>query len=254
MDIETSPIISAVDAEPCSDYADYISPIDLELRPTELICLLGDHAAVNTDYMRLLAGVDEPCAGEVVLFGHESSQLDEQQRRELRLQIGFIAKGGPLLSVLSGIENLKLPARYHHKGSDADIEQRAQRLLTALEYKADHQVIPAYMTALQRRHLAIARALMLEPEALFIDNPFIGLDYFSRQMIAEYLLSLSKQSGLCVVTSQAGIKFTREHADRIVFIGKHEKLIFNDWASFNTSQHVDVIEYLKQETEASQGI
>ena len=237
-------VIQAESARPCFAGEQPLPTLNCLITPANQICMVGDHIPIMTCYLRMLAGVDKPCAGEVTLLGQRSSVMDADQRRALRLQIAFVARGGPLLSVLSGINNVKLPAQYHELGSGEEIEQRTRELIAELEYLADHDVLPAYMTGLQRRHLAIARALMLQPQMLFVDDPFEGLDRYARGMISTYLDFLVQEKGLAVVTSNANLAFVKENADMIIYCGREGMLPFDGWESFVGSHNSDVVDFL----------
>jgi phospholipid/cholesterol/gamma-HCH transport system ATP-binding protein len=197
--------------------------------------------------MRMLAGIEPPRLGRVILYGDDSNNLDERQRRILRLKIGFVDVDTHLLSVLSGYDNLKLPAQYHGVGSHDEIEERADRLIADIVYDADHDVIPAYMTGLQKRHLVIARALMLEPSVLFIDNPLAGLDHFARRLIIDYMTKTIKEKGITVVLGNTDMIFTSEYADKIIFIGLRQTLTFDDWEGLIGSNNKDIVRFLERE-------
>lgn len=237
-------VIQAESARPCFEGEQPLPPLNCLITPANQICMVGDHIPIMTCYLRMLAGVDAPCSGEVSLPGGDSSTMDAEQRRHLRQLVAFVARGGPLLSVLNGINNVKLPAQYHGLGSAADIEQRTRELIAELEYLADHDVLPAYMTGLQRRHLAIARALILEPKVLFVDDPFEGLDRYARGMIGTYLDFLVQEKGLAVVTSNANLTFVKENADMIIYCGREGMLPFDGWESFVGSHNGDVVDFL----------
>ncbi|MFC1862820.1 ATP-binding cassette domain-containing protein [Thermodesulfobacteriota bacterium] len=237
--------ITAENAEPSS--ASPASPLSCKIKASTLTCIVGENHPLNISFMRMLAGLDKPRLGRVLLFGENLNEMDEQLRRDLRLKIGFVDVEAHLLSVLSGYDNLKMPAHYHGVGSHEEIEERAERLIADIDYDANHDVIPAYMTGLQKRHLTIARALMLKPSVLFLDNPLDGLDHFARQLITGYLIKVLKQRGMAIVTCNTDIIFVNENADKIIFIGMEKTLTFDNWEGFTSSKNNDVIKFLGRE-------
>jgi ABC-type transporter Mla maintaining outer membrane lipid asymmetry ATPase subunit MlaF len=237
-------MIQAERAQPCFEEEQLLPPLSCMITPANQICMVGDHIPIMTCYLHMLAGVDVPCAGEVSFPDRDAGTMDAEQCRHLRRQVAFVARGGPLLSVLNGIDNIKLPAQYHGLGSSAEIDHRVFELIAELEYQADHTVLPAYMTGLQRRHLAIARALILEPKVLFVDDPFAGLDRYARGMIGVYLDFLVKERGLALVTSNANLAFVQENADMIIYCGRKGMLVFDDWESFVGSHNGEVVDFL----------
>ena len=221
--------------------------LEFQLRPEIQVCMVGNHVPIMGSYLRMLAAVEAPCAGEVTVLGQRSSIMDTEQRRALRLEIAFVAREAPLLSVFNGINNVKIPAQYHAVGTAEEIEQRAHELIDELEYQADHGVLPAYMTGLQARHLAIVRALMLQPQVLFIDDPFIGLDNFAREKLGPYLDFLVKKRRVSIITSNADMLFIKEYADMVIHCGREKVLTFEGWDSFISSDDEEVVGFVTRE-------
>ncbi len=239
-------LIRAQSARPVSEQTPDRSPaLSCELGASTLTCLLGTHRARLTAHLRLFAGLDAPAAGRVELFGIDSTDLGEQQRRALPKRIGFVPASSPLISALSGFDNLALPARYHGLGSEREIASRAEALLASIDYPADHRHLPAYMRPLQRRHLTIARAMMLDPEVLLVDDPFWALDETSRRLIGQFLVSLVRDRGMTLAMTSWDMAFTAAHATQILFIGDERVIRFERWEHFRDSGDADVKHYLE---------
>ena len=221
-------LISTNNAQPHSGEDQLFPPISCEIKSGQLICLMGLRHSNMLPYLRLFAGIDPPEFGEVWFLGKHYSDLSVVEKRQLHLQLGFILSGSPLLSVLSGTENLKLAARYHQLGNETQIEEKAKDILAELPYPmADY-------------HLMIARHLILDPKALFIDSPFEGLDYRDKDAIAGYLVHIVKDKNITVVTCNVDLFFANQFADQIIFCDYRETLAFNNWQTFYQSTQANI--------------
>ena len=193
---------------------------------------MGLNHSILLPYMQTLAGINPPLEGRCIVMGNDSHHISQQECQLLRQKVGFVLQGGALLSVLNGIENLKLAARYHQIGDEKKIQQKALLLLSEIPHEADNNILPAYMTELQRRLLAITRALMLDPQLLFVDSPFDGLGHHDRTIIARYLSDIGKNRNITLVIGSDDLYFTHSLADQIIFCDNDEALVFDSWKNF----------------------
>lgn len=240
-------LIRCLQAVPCTGDDGYPAPaLDCTIAPATLTCLIGPMRRDNSHYMRMLGGVDPACSGQIRFFGEDGAMLSHTQRRLLHRRCGYVSSGAPLLSILNGIDNVKLPALYHRLATPEEVDERAGELLAALDYEADHAVLPAYMTQLQRRHLMLARALILNPEVLFIEAPFYDVDDYSVGLLQEYLLRLVKR-GLAIVISSDHLDYVRRYADQIIFIGRNRTYTLSDWDALLTSSDSEIRHYLDRQ-------
>lgn len=223
--------------------------VSLDILPDTLYCMLGRRRN-RTPCFRLLGGVEPPRSGVLRLLEHDALSLNRAQWLALRRRIGFVARTAPLLSVLNGWRNVMLPALYHRVGTPDEIEARASALVECMDYGADHAVLPAYMSYLQRQHLAIARALILEPEVLFISDPFNGLEPEERALMRTYLAGPASDKQRALVVTTNDLSFVSEYAERIVFAEAQELRVFESWSDFCASERPAIQEFLSLERKA----
>lgn len=201
-----------------------LTPISLAIEAGTVVGVSGEHRPNQEAYLRMIAGID-PVADGVV------DHVDPSGGGSLYGMVGFVTWRVPLVAVFDGVTNVTLPTLYHRRETAAVVEERARRLLGAIDYQADHRVLPAFMTPLQRMHLLIARALMLQPAVLCLEEPFFGLDPWARDRMAEYLNTL-KASGLALVIVTRDLDFLSRHADHLLFVDQSGARPFADWPSF----------------------
>ena len=216
-------LISAKNAIPQSERQYCFPPLTYDIHKAQLICFLGTRFSILNCYLQMLAGLIEPVSGDVVHFVAESKHFP---------CMAYLSYNSTLLSVLNGLENVKLPALYHQLYAKNEIDRRVDALLAEMDYGADHTMLPAFMSMLQKRHLLIARAIMLEPKVLFIENPFSALELAEAAILGDYLATLVKNKQMTVITSNAHLDFVEHYAQQIVYAAEPEFHFFNQWDCF----------------------
>lgn len=224
-----SVLIRAKAAIPIAPPQQVFLPLTYDIQAGKLICFLGPRFSILNTYLQLLAGLTEPAEGEIQYF-IESQPIDFPH-------IAYLNYNSTLLSVLNGIENVRLPALYHQLGSEKKIGQKVTELLNEINYGADHTLLPSFMSNLQKRHLLIARALMLNPQILFIENPFDGLELAEATILGDYLATLVQNKKMTVITSNAHLAFVEHHSQQIIYAAEQAFHFFTEWAHFLKYKH-----------------
>jgi lipooligosaccharide transport system ATP-binding protein len=170
--------------------------IDLELRPGECFGLLGPNGAGKTTTLRMLLGLTHPDAGEITLLGHPVPRA----AREGRIRVGVVPQIDNLDPDFTVRENLIVYGRYFGL-REAEVAARAPRLLefAALESRADSKI--QELSGGMKRRLVLARALVNDPDLLFLDEPTTGLDPQARHLMWEKLRVLLRQGKTILLTT-----------------------------------------------------
>lgn len=244
MAMRDTALIEAVALEPwVSDGILALPKLNYRIVPQGTTCIIGNQSHVLRAYLRSLGGVDSPRSGELFLFGERLSAIKRPQWRNLRRQIGFVTRRAPLLSVLSGLENVLFPALYHKLYSRTEAEQRARSLIAQLHCHADLALLPAFLTPLEKTQLAIARTAILEPAVMFLEEPFHELDIRDYEEINEFLRAWALHHAL--VISTRNLHFVRHHSDKIIFAGARGIHYFDSWQDLSESTADEVQSYLR---------
>lgn len=219
----------------------------LELRLTGgLVVLLGPEQARLDAWLRALAGVAPLSAGTLHLLGRPLHGAGAHNWQQLRRHVGLVSPQAPLLSIMSGLRNVMLPALYHRLAPEREVEQRAQTLLDEIAYDADHGLLPAYMSELQRRHLLIARALILEPRMLLLEQPLAGLDVSAADRLRDYIVGKVRLRVELLLVASNDAQLARQ-ADLVLFANRHSVHLFDDWGALLASTEAEVSHFLQQE-------
>jgi len=163
-----------------------IEGMDWTVAAGEFWVVAGQQQSGKSDFLMLTAGLMAPLAGGYKLFGSETQNFGEAELAE-RLRVGFVFEGGQLFNQLTIAENIALPMRYHKDLTPDAAAAEVKSLLDLMELAPLADVTPANVAANWRQRAALARALILKPEILLLDNPLAGLGARHRQWWLRFL-------------------------------------------------------------------
>lgn len=171
--------------------------LDLDLSKGDSLAIVGSSGSGKSTLLGLLAGLDLPSAGAVLLAGNNLSELDEDQRARLRAEhVGFVFQSFQLLDSLNALENVMLPLELE---GHADARQRARALLERVGLGQRLTHYPRQLSGGEQQRVAIARAFAAEPDVLFADEPTGNLDSHTGERISDLLFELNKERGTTLV-------------------------------------------------------
>ncbi len=207
----------------CKTYKDgkinleVLKGIDLEVRKGEALCIIGPSGAGKSTLLHILGGLDEPSKGKVSFEGKELYHILEKERAKIRnKKIGFLFQFYHLLPEFNALENVILPALIDGI-SFSQIKEKAKRLLrvVGLQMRMNHK--PAQLSGGEQQRLAIARALINNPDIIFCDEPTGNLDSQCGEQIVNLLRNLNceQDKTLVIVSHEAKIA---KMANRIIHI------------------------------------
>jgi putative ABC transport system ATP-binding protein len=174
-----------------------LKKIDLEIKEGESVAIVGASGSGKSTLLGLLAGLDINTSGEIYLYEHAFSEMDEEQRALLRGQyVGFIFQSFHLLPSLQAIENVMLPAEL--KGDKA-ARQKAEALLAKVGLSERLTHYPNQLSGGEQQRVAIARAFASSPKILFADEPTGNLDEGNGKLIIDQLFELNHSQGTTLV-------------------------------------------------------
>jgi phospholipid/cholesterol/gamma-HCH transport system ATP-binding protein len=199
--------------------------LDLDVRRGEILGIIGPSGCGKSVLLRAITGLKELSAGSVEVFGEELDRLDPEERRELERRWGVMFQDGALFSNLTVRENVMVPMKEHTDIGPqlarelADMKIRLSRLegLAAAKYPSD-------LSGGMRKRAALARALALDPELLFLDEPTAGLDPITAAAFDELVKDLQRALGLTVFLVTHDVDTLHAICDRIAVLGDKKVL------------------------------
>ena len=171
--------------------------VSFSVQPGEFVAITGPSGSGKTTLLGLLAGLDTPSGGRVILDGAEMSSMSEDDRARIRsAKVGFVFQSFQLISTLTAAENVQVPLELR---GESGAERRAADLLerVGLGERATH--FPAQLSGGEQQRVAIARAFSNQPSILFADEPTGNLDAASGERVVALLEELNHESGSTVV-------------------------------------------------------
>jgi putative ABC transport system ATP-binding protein len=173
--------------------------VSIAIRPGEIAVLLGRSGSGKSTLLNLIAGIDRPTSGRVLVGGTDLTALDEQRRTLFRRRhIGFVFQFFNLIPLLTVEENLTLPLDLNGR-ADAKGVERARALLERVGLAGRGRSYPERLSGGEQQRLAIARALSHEPTLILADEPTGTLDAETAAGVLDLLDSLARESGTTVV-------------------------------------------------------
>ena len=218
--------------------------IGLEIRRGEIFALVGSSGCGKSTLLREIILLQRPAAGSIRVFGREVVGLDDEQALPLRRKWGVMFERGALFSSLTVSENVGLPLREHTRLSDGLIDELAaiKIALAGLPASAGAKY-PNELSGGMRKRAALARALALDPELLFLDEPTAGLDPLSASGFDELVLSLKELLGLTMMIVTHDLDLLWRVADRVAVLGEGHVLGVGTMEQLSGSDHPLVREY-----------
>ncbi len=225
--------------------------ISLALRKGTTLAVMGGSGSGKTVLLRVIDGLLSPDAGAVSLFGTRIDRLSEEQMLPLRRRAGFVFQGAALFDSLSVFENVAFPLREHTSLSLSEITERVHRLLALVGLPDTDALLPAELSGGMRKRVGIARALAMEPEVVFFDEPTAGLDPTNARLVAELIAEL--RTGVCdtaiVVTHD--IELADMVADQMAILYQGQFADKGTPAEIHRSANPDVRKFLAGELRGS---
>lgn len=193
--------------------------IDLAVRRGEIFAVIGGSGSGKSTLLREMILLHTPDEGSIRILGTELTDITPDTAMALRLRFGVLFQHGGLFGSMSVLANIGLPLREHRKQTDAQADALALKQLTAVGLEAEvGALMPSELSGGMLKRAALARALVLEPELLFLDEPTAGLDPQSAAGIDTLVLDLCAKTSLTVVMVTHDLDLLWQVADRVAVL------------------------------------
>jgi len=203
--------------------------LDLDVRRGEILGIVGGSGTGKSVLLRAIIGLIHPAAGEVRLFGEDFLNVQGARRQELERNIGVLFQNGALFSSLTITENVALPLIEHGGLARDDAEQLARTKL-ALAGLPPHagNLMPSELSGGMIKRAALARALALDPDLLFLDEPTAGLDPISAAAFDQLLLTLRDAFGFTVFLVTHDLDTLYTTCDRVAVLARKKVVVADE--------------------------
>jgi phospholipid/cholesterol/gamma-HCH transport system ATP-binding protein len=228
--------------------------ISFDVMRGETLVILGGSGSGKSTLLRTLVGLERPSSGEIWLKGKNIAAISNAEMDEIRKKIGMSFQGGALFGSMSVGENVALPLREHTKLENPTIEIILRLKLDQVGLAGFENYMPSQLSGGMKKRAAVARALAMDPEILFFDEPSAGLDPIIAAGVDELILDLKKAFHMTIIVVTHELASAFLIADRMVLIDKGNVVAIGTTQEMRASTHPRVRQFLDRvpEPEVSQ--
>jgi phospholipid/cholesterol/gamma-HCH transport system ATP-binding protein len=238
------PMISLRDLRVSYDGREILHGINFDVQRGETLVILGGSGSGKSTLLRTLVGLEIPSSGEVWIRGKNFVAISNAERDEIRKKLGMSFQGGALFGSMTVGQNVALPLLEHTKLEQPTVEIMVRLKLDQVGLSGFEDFLPSQLSGGMKKRAAVARALAMDPEILFFDEPSAGLDPIIAAGIDQLILELKKafRMTIIVVTHELASAFLI--ADRMVLINKGDLVASGTAEEMRNSKHPRVRQFL----------
>jgi phospholipid/cholesterol/gamma-HCH transport system ATP-binding protein len=200
--------------------------LDFDVRRGEIVSIVGGSGSGKTTLVRQILGLEAPTSGSILLFGEDTTSVDAKTAKLMRSRLGMLFQQGALFSSLSVFDNIAQPLRELGRVPRKLLHDFVMLKLEMVGLPCKHaSKMPAALSGGMIKRVGIARALALEPELLFLDEPTAGLDPQSSEEFVELIATLHRALGLTVVMVTHDLDTMAAMSTRVAVLADRKVLV-----------------------------
>jgi phospholipid/cholesterol/gamma-HCH transport system ATP-binding protein len=180
--------------------------------------IIGQSGSGKTVMLKSLLGIHTPESGQICFDGRIYSELEADEKRELRTEIGMVFQGSALFDSMTVAENVAFPLKMFTNDDKAKIEERVDFVLKRVNLIDAHKKLPSEISGGMQKRVAIARAIVNNPKYLFCDEPNSGLDPNTAILIDNLIKEITEEYNITTVINTHDMNSVMEIGERILFL------------------------------------
>lgn len=222
-DAKTIPAISVSDLRCGYDETVVLDKVDFTVAPGEVFFIIGGSGCGKSTLLRNLIGIHRPQNGSVDFFGQPFAHTDSDARRDMLKTFGVLYQSSALWSSFTLRENVSLPLEEYTTLNKREIEEIATLKLAQVGLTGFEDYYPSEISGGMKKRAGLARALALDPQIVFLDEPSAGLDPITSRKLDELVLQIRELFGTTLVVVSHELASIYSIADRVIMLDKTEK-------------------------------
>ena len=242
--LDSQVMISLRDVRVSYGEVEILHGITFDVKRGETMVILGGSGSGKSTLLRTLVGLEKPSSGEIWIKGKNIAAIPEAEMDEIRKKIGMSFQGGALFGSMTVGENVALPLREHTKLEDSTIEIMLRLKLEQVGLAGFEYYMPSQLSGGMKKRAAVARALAMDPEILFFDEPSAGLDPIIAAGIDELILELKRAFRMTIIVVTHELASAYLIADRMVLIDKGHVVAIGTTAEMRASTQPRLRQFL----------
>lgn len=187
-------------------------------KPGQTNLIIGTSGSGKTVFLKTMLGLFKPDGGQIIYDGTPYSDLDEEQQRELREQIGMVFQGSALFDSMTVEENIAFPLKMFTKMKKRELRERANVVIDRVNLENANNKLPSEISGGMQKRVAIARAIVNNPKYLFCDEPNSGLDPNTATVIDNLIREITIEQNITTVINTHDMNSVMEIGDHIVYL------------------------------------
>ncbi len=242
--LDSRVMISLRDVRVSYGEVEILHGITFEVKRGETLVILGGSGSGKSTLLRTLVGLEKASSGEIWIKGKNIAAIPDSEMDEIRKKIGMSFQGGALFGSMTVGENVALPLREHTKLEDSTIEIMLRLKLEQVGLAGFEYYMPSQLSGGMKKRAAVARALAMDPEILFFDEPSAGLDPIIAAGIDQLILELKQAFRMTIIVVTHELASAYLIADRMVLIDKGHLVAIGTTAEMRASTQPRVRQFL----------
>ena len=218
MSKELKPIISVNGLVAKYGEKTVLDGISVDILPGEVTVILGGSGCGKTTLLKNILRLHEPFAGSVKFWGEDVLNMEEHEFGNILKKTGMLFQNGALLNSISIYENVSIPLELHTKLPKEIIDRIIRVKLHLVNLSEATFKLPSELSGGMKKRAALARAIAMDPQILFCDEPSAGLDPLTSASLDELILDLKKQLNMTIVIVTHELASIHRIADKIIFL------------------------------------
>ena len=215
---QTSPIVDIRNLDYSVNGRPVFAGLDIEIPRAKITAVMGPSGTGKTTLLRLITGQVLADSGEIQVAGDNLRAISRANLYVLRRRMGMLFQNGALLTDLSVFENVAFPLREHTDLTERLIRQLVLTKLQAVGLRGAAELMPAELSGGMSRRVALARAIVMDPELLIYDEPFVGLDPISLGVILRLIRRLNDTLGITSIVVSHDVSEISTVADQVFLL------------------------------------